>query len=70
MDDREVYEKRVGTTLRDKWKIERLLGVGGMAAVYVGLHRLRGPEALKILHPQMSRNKDCLLYTSPSPRDS
>jgi hypothetical protein len=33
-------ERRVGTTLRDKWTLERILGVGGMAAVYVGVHEL------------------------------
>ena len=30
---------RVGQLLNDKWTLERLLGVGGMAAVYAGRHR-------------------------------
>ena len=32
-------EGRVGAVLRGKWRIDRLLGVGGMAAVYAGTHR-------------------------------
>jgi serine/threonine-protein kinase len=35
----ELAQARVGTTLRGKWRLDRLLGVGGMAAVYAGTHR-------------------------------
>ncbi len=51
-------EGRLGTTVRDKWTLERLLGVGGMAAVYVGLHRIGRRDALKILHPEAAKRKD------------
>ena len=51
-------ERRLGTTVRDKWKLERILGVGGMAAVYVGLHRIGRRDALKILHPEAAKRKD------------
>jgi eukaryotic-like serine/threonine-protein kinase len=51
-------ERRLGTTVRDKWTIERILGVGGMAAVYVGLHRIGRRDALKILHPEAAKRKD------------
>lgn len=46
-----VAAERVGTTLRDKWQLDDLIGVGGMAAVYAATHRngLRG--AVKVLHP-------------------
>ena len=45
---------RVGQVLRGKWRLERLLGVGGMASVYAAVHRngLRG--AVKMLHPALS----------------
>jgi serine/threonine-protein kinase len=44
-----------GTMLDDKYRIERLLAVGGMGAVYVGTHiRLRKRVAIKILNPQLS----------------
>jgi serine/threonine-protein kinase len=55
---REPFERRVGTTLKGKWKLERLLGVGGMAAVYVGVHKIGRRDAIKILHPEVARNKD------------
>jgi eukaryotic-like serine/threonine-protein kinase len=41
---------RVGRVLNDKWTLERLLGVGGMAAVYAGRHRNGARAAVKILH--------------------
>jgi serine/threonine protein kinase len=51
-------ERRLGTTVRDKWTLERILGVGGMAAVYVGLHRIGRRDALKILHPEAAKRHD------------
>src|SRR6516165_478490 len=42
---------RVGTTLRGKWTLERLLGEGGMASVYVARHKIGRLDAIKILHP-------------------
>lgn len=47
---------RVGTTIKGKWHLDRLIGVGGMAAVYAATHRNRKRAALKILHPEFSRN--------------
>ena len=45
-------ENRVGSILRDKWCLERLLGLGGMAAVYAATHRNGKVAAIKILHPE------------------
>src|SRR6185437_14628179 len=53
-----LAERRVGTTLRDKWTLERLLGVGGMAAVYVAAHKIGRREAIKILHPEVARSPE------------
>ncbi|UQA62447.1 serine/threonine-protein kinase [Polyangium aurulentum] len=58
MEERELWERRIGTTLRGKWRLESLIGVGGMAAVYVGLHPLGRRDAIKILHPEVARQKD------------
>src|SRR5205814_5184987 len=54
-------EQRVGTTLRGKWKLERLLGVGGMAAVYVGLHKIGRRGAIKILHREIAADMQIAL---------
>jgi hypothetical protein len=48
---------RVGTVIKGKWKIDALLGVGGMAAVYAASHRNGQRAALKILHTDFAREK-------------
>jgi eukaryotic-like serine/threonine-protein kinase len=45
----------VGRVLHDKWTLERLLGVGGTAAVYLGRHRNGARHAVKVLHEHLSR---------------
>ncbi len=47
-------QSRVGTLLKDKWRLDKLLGVGGMAAVYAATHRNSKRAALKLLHPELS----------------
>jgi serine/threonine protein kinase len=47
---------RLGTMLHDKWRLDVLLGVGGMAAVYAATHRNGSRAAVKVLHPEMSTN--------------
>jgi eukaryotic-like serine/threonine-protein kinase len=47
-------DERVGKTLRGKWKLDALLGVGGMAAVYAATHRNGGRAAVKMLHPELA----------------
>jgi serine/threonine-protein kinase len=56
--DDEILQRRVGTTLRGKWTLERLLGSGGMAAVYVAHHKIGRRDAIKILHPEIAENKE------------
>ena len=56
-------QRRVGTVVRDKWTLVRLLGTGGMAAVYVGVHRIGRRDALKILHSEAAKSKEiCLRF--------
>lgn len=59
MDDNEDSvmrraEARIGTVLKDKWRLEKLLGVGGMASVYAATHRNSKRVAVKMLHPEIS----------------
>jgi serine/threonine-protein kinase len=49
---------RVGQVLREKWRIDRLLGLGGMAAVYEGTHRNGKRGAVKMLHVELSTDED------------
>lgn len=50
----ESAERRVGATLCGKWHLDRVIGVGGMAAVYEATHRNRNRVAIKLLHPALS----------------
>ena len=49
---------RVGTTLQGKWRLDKLLGVGGMAAVYAATHRNGARGAIKMLHLEVSLDAD------------
>jgi serine/threonine-protein kinase len=48
----------VGTVLRGKYRVDRVLGVGGMAVVYVATHRNKKRFAVKLLHPELSVHED------------
>lgn len=50
----DIAHARVGTRIRGKWRVDKLLGVGGMGAVYAATHRNGNRVALKVLHPQLS----------------
>ena len=52
-------ERRVGTIVNGKYRIERVLGVGGMAVVYLATSRLEKRVAIKFLHPELSIDQDC-----------
>lgn len=45
---------RIGTTLRGKWTLDGVIGVGGMATVYAATHRNNSRVAIKMLHPEVS----------------
>jgi serine/threonine protein kinase len=49
---------RVGTLLRGKYWIDRVLGAGGMAVVYKATHRNQAEFAIKMLHPELSLRED------------
>jgi serine/threonine-protein kinase len=49
---------RIGTVLRNKYRLDEVLGVGGMAAVYRATHRNQAKLAIKMLHAELSLNDD------------
>jgi serine/threonine protein kinase len=49
---------RVGLVLQEKWRLDNLLGVGGMAAVYAATHRNQKRVAVKMLHPELCNDVD------------
>jgi serine/threonine-protein kinase len=51
-------QMRVGQLVRGRWRLDTLLGVGGMAAVYAATHRNGKRVALKMLHNELSTNTE------------
>jgi hypothetical protein len=50
---------RIGKVLREKWRIDTLLGAGGMAIVYSATHVNNGRRAaIKVLHPALGNNTE------------
>jgi serine/threonine-protein kinase len=50
--------ERIGAVLRGRYRIDALLGVGGMASVYRGAHRNGNRVAIKLLHAHLASNAD------------
>ncbi len=48
-------QARVGTSLNGAWRLDALIGLGGMAAVYAATHRKGQRVAIKLLHPERAR---------------
>ncbi|MFV8751657.1 serine/threonine-protein kinase [Nannocystaceae bacterium ST9] len=52
-------EELVGTTLVGRYRLDALLGIGGMGAVFRAHHlQLKRDVAVKILHPQLGDNEE------------
>lgn len=57
----EAPDRRLGTTLNDRYRVVKKIGAGGMGIVYEGLHLLiQRRVAIKMLHPQFSSNAEVL----------
>jgi serine/threonine-protein kinase len=50
---------RIGQVLAEKWRVDKLIGVGGMAAVYAVTHVNNGRRAaVKLLHTELGTSPD------------
>src|SRR5204863_4372566 len=49
-----LAQKRLGELVLDKWRLDRLIGIGGMAAVFEATHRNGNRVAIKMLHPDLA----------------
>ncbi len=51
-------QARVGSVLRGKYRLDGVIGIGGMAVVYRAMHRNQAEFAVKMLHPELSIRED------------
>ena len=49
----DYIQQRIGKTLGERWRLESVLGVGGMAAVYAARDAGGQEVAVKVLHPEI-----------------
>src|ERR1700728_4658218 len=49
---------RLGTVLGGKYRLDSVLGVGGMAVVFAATHRNQKRVAIKVLHPELSVHEE------------
>ncbi|MEP7052082.1 MAG: serine/threonine-protein kinase [Pseudomonadota bacterium] len=56
LPEADLGSRLIGRLLCGKWRVERLLGVGGMSLVYAASHRNGNRVALKVLKPELAAN--------------
>ena len=54
----EVAKARLGSVLRGKYRLDAILGMGGMAVVYAATHRNQKRFAIKVLRPELSTHSE------------
>jgi len=55
---KERAARRIGSVLAGKYEIERVIGSGGMATVYLGVHRNGRRVAVKLLHEELGIHRE------------
>jgi eukaryotic-like serine/threonine-protein kinase len=49
---------RLGTVLKGKWRLDAVIGIGGMASVYAATHRNQARVAIKLLHAEVAMDAE------------
>ena len=49
---------RLGSVLKGKWRLDAVIGIGGMASVYAATHRNQARAAIKILHAEVAMDAE------------
>src|SRR5277367_3843557 len=57
-DAKKMAEARLGRVLRGKYRLDRVVGIGGMATVYAATHRNKKKFAIKMLHAELSMREN------------
>ncbi|HEX3774763.1 MAG TPA: protein kinase [Polyangiaceae bacterium] len=57
-DITERANARIGAVLKGKWRLDAVIGIGGMACVYAATHRNQSRVAIKMLHPEVALDAD------------
>jgi len=55
---KEKANERIGQWVKGKYRLDKVLGIGGMAAVYAATHRNGSRLALKVLHTEFARDEN------------
>ncbi|MBL8742932.1 MAG: hypothetical protein JNK04_17605, partial [Myxococcales bacterium] len=55
-DEKSRARARLGKTIKGKYRLDSMLGIGGMATVFACTHRNGSRMALKILHSEFARD--------------
>lgn len=58
--DAPVHDRKIGSFIAGKWRVEALLGEGGMGRVYRARHRHGHLVAIKFLHPHLVGHADVI----------
>ncbi len=58
LDTPEDPERRLGSVLDGRWRLDRVVGSGGMGAVYRARHRNGRVAAIKIMHSKLAHRAD------------
>src|SRR5262245_14943393 len=58
MDPLQRARAEVGTVLKDKWRLDELLGVGSLSSTYAATHRGGSRVAVRVLHDWLCADRE------------